>query len=275
MTFFSKWAPPCHFFAKTLTLNDTSSKGRTLGKSSQQRGREVDKCKSPLLPHQPTVLTSFLKWHWSNKNVNFTGKLVTNGMTAQYNAWCHNNGEHQTLKRGHENWNAKIIWKMRMELEGQWDLVEEEAVERFEEFLNQATRIIRGLKQSIKGKGLRLPQEMNCGLLTQADRVLDERCERADALIKSIDPRMQDLEYRVNREERTFRGKIRYFRHPSSASSFTRSDFCAGPYEDTHRRLTQPLTYCGTCSPFIAPPLASSVGFSFSLGEISLHVTAM
>jgi hypothetical protein len=55
----------------------------------------------------------------------------TNHVTAQYNAWCRNNGDHQTMNRGRENWNAKIIWKMRMELEGQWDLVEEEVSDAF------------------------------------------------------------------------------------------------------------------------------------------------
>ena len=45
---------------------------------------------------------------------------------AQYHAWCLRNGHHGTLARPREDWNAKIIWKMRMELEFQWDLVEDE-----------------------------------------------------------------------------------------------------------------------------------------------------
>ena len=45
---------------------------------------------------------------------------------VQYYAWCLRNGHHETRGRLREDWNAKIIWKMRMELEFQWDLVEDE-----------------------------------------------------------------------------------------------------------------------------------------------------
>ncbi|KAJ4027854.1 hypothetical protein NW752_000099 [Fusarium irregulare] len=55
-------------------------------------------------------------WHWSSTPASSL-TYNSNDFTAQYNAWCLNNGDHQTLKRGHENWNSKIIWKMRMELE--------------------------------------------------------------------------------------------------------------------------------------------------------------
>ncbi|KID65368.1 Dynamin, GTPase domain protein, partial [Metarhizium hybridum] len=49
-------------------------------------------------------------WHWT-----------------QYDAWCCNNGHHATAGRDREDWNAKIIWKMRSELDFQWTVVEEEA----------------------------------------------------------------------------------------------------------------------------------------------------
>lgn len=82
-------------------------------------------------------------------------------MTAQYNAWCLNNGDHQTAKRGHENWNAKIIWKMRMELENQWDLVEEEVGDQFEVFLDDATRIFRALQMGFDSKFFNDPERMS------------------------------------------------------------------------------------------------------------------
>ncbi|KAG7284045.1 hypothetical protein NEMBOFW57_010405 [Staphylotrichum longicolle] len=52
----------------------------------------------------------------------------------QYSAWCGNNGRHSTTKRT-ADWNAKIIWKMRAELDFQWDIVEEEIGTVFGELL--------------------------------------------------------------------------------------------------------------------------------------------
>ncbi|KAF4335290.1 hypothetical protein FBEOM_10865 [Fusarium beomiforme] len=68
---------------------------------------------------------------------------------GQYNAWCLNNGDHQTPNRGRENWNAKIIWKMRMELEGQWDIVEEEVSDVFSAMLNGAMSLLDSLKSGL------------------------------------------------------------------------------------------------------------------------------
>ncbi|KAI1057394.1 hypothetical protein LB507_011543 [Fusarium sp. FIESC RH6] len=89
-------------------------------------------------------------WHWSKTP---TSSLLRkpNDLTAQYNAWCLNNGDHQTMKRGHENWNSKIIWKMRMELECQWDLVEEEVSDVFTQLLEAIKKSLESLKSSLKG----------------------------------------------------------------------------------------------------------------------------
>lgn len=56
------------------------------------------------------------------------------------------------MKRGHENWNAKIIWKMRMELEGQWDLVEEEVSDVFAALFNGVKSLLHSFKSSLQGK---------------------------------------------------------------------------------------------------------------------------
>jgi hypothetical protein len=67
------------------------------------------------------------QWHWCT----YSGFLGSKNSTdiiyaAQYNAWCINDGVHQTPRRRFVNWNAELVWKMRSELEYQWDLVEDE-----------------------------------------------------------------------------------------------------------------------------------------------------
>ncbi|KAK3291871.1 uncharacterized protein B0H64DRAFT_242135 [Chaetomium fimeti] len=44
---------------------------------------------------------------------------------TQYSAWCGNNGKYSTRLLT-ADWNAQIIWKMRMELAYQWEIVIEE-----------------------------------------------------------------------------------------------------------------------------------------------------
>ncbi|KAJ4256900.1 hypothetical protein NW762_008996 [Fusarium torreyae] len=104
---------------------------------------------------QEQIMTFFGRrdQHW-DQAASKEGLRWTNNILAQYNAWCLNNGDHQTLKRGHENWNAKIIWKMRMELEGQWDLVEEEVSDVFSAMLDGAKSLLDTLKSSLHGEFL-------------------------------------------------------------------------------------------------------------------------
>ena len=96
------------------------------------------------------TLTYPRQWHWSKTP---TSSLLCkpDNLTAQYNAWCLNNGDHQTMKRGHENWNSKIIWKMRMELECQWDLVEEEVSDVFTQLLEAIKKRLESLKSTLQG----------------------------------------------------------------------------------------------------------------------------
>ena len=72
--------------------------------------------------------------------------------TAQYRAWCHNNGHHETPKRPREDWNAKILWKMRMELSYQWDLVEDEALVVFESLRERVTSELKSLRDRVLGE---------------------------------------------------------------------------------------------------------------------------
>lgn len=68
---------------------------------------------------------------------------------AQYNAWCLNNGNHSTPKRGHEDWNRQIIWKMRSDLAFQWGLVEDEVADVFTPLLEAVQRILSNMKQVV------------------------------------------------------------------------------------------------------------------------------
>lgn len=69
---------------------------------------------------------------------------------AQYNAWCRNNGSHETQKRGFVNWNQELIWKMRSELEYQWDILEDEVPRVFDELLETLRMGLEDLKSHIK-----------------------------------------------------------------------------------------------------------------------------
>ncbi|EON64079.1 hypothetical protein W97_03309 [Coniosporium apollinis CBS 100218] len=108
---------------------------------------------------------------------------------SQYNAWCQNNGNHSTDKLDHVCWNAELIWKMRMELDLEWDILEEEIPDIFDDLL-----------QAIKGHtnlariGLRLDP----------------------ALHQSIDSRIRDIEYRFGLTRREFGRGIRTIRRNAS-----------------------------------------------------------
>lgn len=56
------------------------------------------------------------------------------------------------------DWNAKIIWKMRTELEFQWDLVEEEIPTVFGNLLSEIKELLEDLKELIRGNTLPLTQ---------------------------------------------------------------------------------------------------------------------
>jgi len=92
----------------------------------------------------------------SGTGVNFSiiasNVLITNNELAQFNAWCLNNGNHSTPKRGHEDWNAKIIWKMRTELDYQWDLVEDEISVVFEQLLKSTEEVLASLRETVLGE---------------------------------------------------------------------------------------------------------------------------
>ncbi|KAH8649442.1 hypothetical protein BGZ60DRAFT_534676 [Tricladium varicosporioides] len=120
-------------------------------------------------------------WHWS-----------------QYNAWCLNNGDHITPKRGHVNWNSNLIWKMRMELEYQWELLEDEIPKVFEKLL----------------------QTINIRLLKIQSHLKDK--DFNSALVRGIDFRVQDIEYKFGLAQQDFARQVkliqRYASEPNHSS---------------------------------------------------------
>ncbi|OAQ89902.1 hypothetical protein VFPFJ_06316 [Purpureocillium lilacinum] len=105
---------------------------------------------------------------------------------GQINAWCLHNGHHQTAGKARENWNANIIWKMRTELETQWELLEEEAVDVFSAVLEGSRRQLESVKEN------------------EAPR------DCASPLVSSIDCQLQLLEYELKRLQRDFVEEVKY-----------------------------------------------------------------
>lgn len=93
-----------------------------------------------------------------HKSPNYVVTLSNFNGLAQYNAWCRNDGEHRTEKRGYVNWNADLIWKMRAELAFQWETLEEEIPTLFANIL-QSTKIpLLELQSAIRGKLIKAPE---------------------------------------------------------------------------------------------------------------------
>jgi len=50
------------------------------------------------------------------------------------------------------NWNAELIWKMRMELAYQWDLLEDDIPTAFETLLQSVKGQLLALKSHLEGE---------------------------------------------------------------------------------------------------------------------------
>ncbi|KAJ9136605.1 Ras GTPase family protein [Pleurostoma richardsiae] len=120
-------------------------------------------------------------WHWT-----------------QYKAWCLNNGDHETAKRGRVDWNAKIIWKMRTELEFQWDIVEEEISSLFGDLLTKLKSLLNSVKETIL-----------------------ESCpsEFRDSLVDGINARIRHCDYEISLAEQRFTREIKLTRRYASESN--------------------------------------------------------
>jgi hypothetical protein len=117
------------------------------------------------IPHPNTSKSNAPQWHWSKYLANCIplGNITNLVVTAQYNAWCLNNGNHVTPKRGHLNWNSELIWKMRTELAFQWGLVEDEIPTLFEKLLQSIRACFLNLQSHLRGKWLMMPKSEQSG----------------------------------------------------------------------------------------------------------------
>ncbi|KAF2104448.1 hypothetical protein NA57DRAFT_70653 [Rhizodiscina lignyota] len=118
-------------------------------------------------------------WHWT-----------------QYNAWCLHNGHHYTEKRGDVNWNNELIWKMRTELAFQWDMVEEEIPQLF----NDVGDIVR--------EGL---DEIRASLISH---------KAVPTLSDSVSPRFDHFNYRAQRAQREVLQAFKLIRRSASEDNY-------------------------------------------------------
>ncbi|RYP05881.1 hypothetical protein DL765_009691 [Monosporascus sp. GIB2] len=118
---------------------------------------------------------------------------------VQYYAWCLNKGDHATPSRSREDWNAKIIWKMRMELAYQWDLVEDEIPSLFESLLDTIKSELGYLKDQVENSA---------------------RSDVSKSLNEGIDSRIKGLEYTLGLEKEKFASAVRLVRRDASESNY-------------------------------------------------------
>ncbi|KAE9366257.1 hypothetical protein N431DRAFT_419424 [Stipitochalara longipes BDJ] len=170
-------------------------------------------------------------WHWS-----------------QYNAWCLNRGDHETGKRGHVNWNAELIWKMRTELAFQWGLVEDEIPIVLEKLLQSIRTCFLNLQSHLREQGFAAP------------------------LVQGIDFRVQDIEYKFSLVRQDFTREVktiqRYASEPND-SSYVVSEMvpayraAAGEYGTgkaaRQRAIVQGRITNGTLFPHISAKIQASI----------------
>lgn len=127
--------------------------------------------------------------------------------SAQYKAWCLNNGNHSTAKRQAEDWNAKIIWKMRTELALQWEIVEEEIPTLFSTLSNFVNEIIADLKEVILGTH----DPPQTRLLFYSNKLLG-LCPSSShgLLVDALESGRRQFLYQCNQSEQRFTQELRY-----------------------------------------------------------------
>ncbi|KFY95308.1 hypothetical protein V500_02839 [Pseudogymnoascus sp. VKM F-4518 (FW-2643)] len=115
-------------------------------------------------------------------------------LLAQYNAWCRHDGYYHTERRGDVNWNAELIWKMRMEMEYQWEILEEEIPTQFKKLLQSAKAPLLALQSKIRGEEKRF----------------------SPLLAEGIDFRIQSLAYICSLAEQNLAKEIQITRRKAS-----------------------------------------------------------
>ncbi|KFY44996.1 hypothetical protein V494_01204 [Pseudogymnoascus sp. VKM F-4513 (FW-928)] len=116
----------------------------------------------------------------------------TSASWNSYNAWCRHDGCHYTEKRGNVNWNAELIWRMRMEMAFQWETLEEDIPTLFNNLLQSAQAPLRALQSEITDKCF------------------------SPLLVEGIDLRIQSLTYKFSLAEQNFAREVKITRRKAS-----------------------------------------------------------
>ena len=98
---------------------------------------------------------------------------------------------------------------MRMELEYQWDLVEEDVPERFETLQDTFVSLLEDLKTSIRGKWSHwgVPLEDRKLLTQKGSKTIPEHFVKS--LVQGIDAQVENVEYKLQREQRNFATEVK------------------------------------------------------------------
>ena len=112
--------------------------------------------------------------------------MLTLGV-AQYSAWCGNNGNYSTGKRT-ADWNAEIIWKMRLELDFAWDIVTDEVDTVFNNLLAAIEAQFDALRDAFS-----------------AAPMAQEVCHQ---LLAGVRPRFEGCKYAVTRVKEEFAHEV-------------------------------------------------------------------
>jgi hypothetical protein len=124
---------------------------------------------------------------------------------GQYNAWCRSNGSHFTLKRGNVNWNQELLWKMRTELDFQWEVAEDELGRIFSELQETLASHLRMLKSHIGSIKLSPLQSKNLPSLTWFLAI-----RQSAQLTQAIELQIDALQFKFDRAQQGYTQELRF-----------------------------------------------------------------
>lgn len=127
---------------------------------------------------------------------------MTKWQWQTYDAWCRHNGAHSTRNRAYTDWNTKIVWKLRAELDFQWDIVEEEVGAVFNELRAAVAEQFDALKKAVRDLSSSAPGELHAQVLAGIEARI-EGCEygvtraqeRFDRDVKSVPPHLGGISH--------------------------------------------------------------------------------
>ena len=156
--------------------------------------------------------------------------------TTQYNAWCRNNGTHQTEKRGFVCWNSQIIWKMKTELDYAWDILEEEITELFDDLTRGISNNLGTFKQTVQNRN------------------------EASTMASGIEARVRDVAYTLGTTQRLFAREFKTIRRNASEHNY--SSYALDGMLPAYRTAS---LITGDCLPSFMASLSTSFFSSFHM----------